>query len=120
MLGQRLRKLRNLHGMSQPKLAAELSKRLGYKLSGDAVGSYERGERKISNDILEGLADIFNCSLDYLVGRSDVEEIQDDEFTTAITAMFRAQQALSSEEKKRLISVLKAGWPELFKEGIGR
>lgn len=116
MLGQRLRNLRTLHGMSQHKLADELSKRIGKELSGDAIGSYERGERRITNDILEGLADIFNCSIDYLVGRSDVEEIQDDEFTTAIAAMFRAQQVLSPDEKRRLFSVLKAGWPDLFKE----
>ncbi|HHV35914.1 MAG TPA: helix-turn-helix transcriptional regulator [Syntrophomonadaceae bacterium] len=115
MLGQRLRNLRTLHGMSQHKLADELSKRIGKELSGDAIGSYERGERRITNDILEGLADIFNCSIDYLVGRSDVEEIQDDEFTTAIAAMFRAQQTLSSEEKKRLVTVLRAGWPDLFR-----
>jgi transcriptional regulator with XRE-family HTH domain len=116
MLGERLRNMRTLHNMSQQALANELSKRLGKKISADAIGSYERGERRITNDILEGLADIFNCSIDYLVGRSDVEEIQDDEFTTAIAAMFRAQQVLSPDEKRRLFSVLKAGWPDLFKE----
>lgn len=35
---------------------------------------YERGEREPSMSTLIALADYFNVSLDYLVGRSDVKE----------------------------------------------
>ena len=117
MLGKRIKNLRTLYGMSQRKLADELSKRIGRELSGDAVGLYEREERRVTSDVLEALADIFNCSIDYLVGRSDIEGVADnDEFAAAIAAMFRAQKTLSPEEKVRLIKVLKAGWPDLFKD----
>ncbi|MCL2851839.1 MAG: helix-turn-helix domain-containing protein [Defluviitaleaceae bacterium] len=35
---------------------------------------YERGERKPDSDIIERLADYFDVSIDYLVGRSDNPE----------------------------------------------
>ncbi|HHW29980.1 MAG TPA: helix-turn-helix transcriptional regulator [Syntrophomonadaceae bacterium] len=115
MLGERIRNLRKMKGMSQKDLAHELSKKLGRIISQDSVGTYERGSRGVPPDILAALADILNCSVDYLVGRSDLDiDLEKDAFTTAIAAMFRAQKTLSPEEKRRLISVLKAGWPDLF------
>jgi len=116
MLGKRLRSLREANGMTQPELAAELSKRLGRKFSGGAVGSWECERRKVTNDILNELADIFGCSTDYLMGRSETKEIQEDDLTSAIAGMFRAQKSLSEGEKKRLVTVLRAGWPELFEK----
>jgi len=117
MLGERIRNLRKMKGMSQKDLAHELSKKLGRIISQDSVGTYERGSRGVPPDILAALADILNCSVDYLVGRSDIEGVADnDEFAAAIAAMFRAQKTLSPEEKVRLMKVLKAGWPDLFKD----
>ena len=49
----------------------------------DAIGvsvmgcyRYEKGDRQPTADTLIKLADFFNVSLDYLVGRSNVPEIQ--------------------------------------------
>ena len=36
---------------------------------------YERGERPLPLDYAVKLADLYNVSLDYLVGRSDVPEV---------------------------------------------
>ena len=55
--------LRTNKGLSQAKLAQEL------KLSPGLIGMYENGSRKPSVEAQEAIADYFNVSLDYLMGR---------------------------------------------------
>ena len=47
----------------------ELSSKLG--LHRDVYSRYERGIRDFPIDILIKLADLYQCSVDYLVGRTD-------------------------------------------------
>lgn len=65
--GDRLRSLRARMGMSQLEFAKQV------KLSKSAVNMYERGEREPSFEVLEKIADYFNVDIDYLLGKSDVE-----------------------------------------------
>ncbi|MCR5781351.1 MAG: helix-turn-helix domain-containing protein, partial [Clostridia bacterium] len=65
--GDRLKLLRNEKGLSQQKLA----ERIG--MSKSSVNMYERGEREPGLEILETLADIFNCDIEYLLGASDIK-----------------------------------------------
>ncbi|MCS5697148.1 helix-turn-helix domain-containing protein [Desulfofundulus thermocisternus] len=62
----RLRYLREQHGLSTQKLADAL----GLKSKG-AVTQFEKAVISPSVDTLVALADFFDVSLDYLVGRSD-------------------------------------------------
>lgn len=39
----------------------------------DVYSRYERGTRTIPIDVLIQLADIYNCSIDYLVGRTNIK-----------------------------------------------
>lgn len=65
---ERLKELREGSGLSQLRLSelAEISFR--------AYRYYEYGEREPTVSVLIKLADIFNCSLDYLVGRSEMSK----------------------------------------------
>ncbi len=63
---QRLKYLREHHGLSQNQLAAEIKK------SRSLICMYESGERTPPYETQELLADFFNVGLDYLMGRSDV------------------------------------------------
>lgn len=65
----RLMELRKAKNLSQKQLALELN------LSETGIQNYENGRRKPAYDILIALADYFNVSLDYLVGRTDNPEI---------------------------------------------
>lgn len=65
MFGKRLRYLRQQKGLKQK----ELSKIL--ELSERAVGNYETDYRFPSQDILNKIADYFEVSIDYLLGRTD-------------------------------------------------
>lgn len=61
-LGENIKILREQHGITQQKLADLLS------LSRPTVSQIEIGERKLSADELIKLADIFNISVEYLLG----------------------------------------------------
>ena len=62
---ERLVQLRKSHGLTQKQLASDM------QLSELAIQHYEAQRRKPAFDILIALADYFDVSLDYLVGRSD-------------------------------------------------
>lgn len=65
----RLAELRKAKNLSQKQLAATLH------LSETGIQNYENGRRKPACDILIALADFFDVSIDYLVGRTDNPEI---------------------------------------------
>jgi transcriptional regulator with XRE-family HTH domain len=66
MIGQRIRELRAQQDMSQAALARALG------ASANAINYIELGSTRAPHiDRLIAIADLFNVSLDYLVGRSD-------------------------------------------------
>ncbi len=58
--------LRTSHNLSQ----AELAKIVGFSYS-SAIGDIERGRRTTPIDKIVALADYFEISVDYLIGRTD-------------------------------------------------
>lgn len=63
-LGTHLKSLRKSRGITQKQLAQAIG------ASERGIQQYELGERKPAYDMLIALADYFDVSLDYLVGRS--------------------------------------------------
>ena len=61
----RILELRKGQGLTQKQLADSTN------LSAMGIRSYEARRRQPAHDALVSLADFFNVSLDYLVGRSD-------------------------------------------------
>ncbi len=61
----RLSALRKAHNLTLQQLGDAIS------LTKSAVGNLEHNRKKPSLDIVCALADYFNVSIDYLVGRSD-------------------------------------------------
>ena len=62
---RRIRDLREDHDLTQRRLAAMLG------ISQPQYNRYEQGYRDIPTDLLLKLADIFNTSTDYLLGRTN-------------------------------------------------
>jgi transcriptional regulator with XRE-family HTH domain len=62
----RLRELRDKHKMTQQEVAEYL------QLSSDAYSLYELGKRQMNYQTMCLLADYYNISVDYLLGRSDI------------------------------------------------
>ncbi len=65
----KLREIRKKYGISQLKLALELN------TSQNTISRYETGDREPGITELIKIADYFNVSIDYLVGRTDKPEI---------------------------------------------
>lgn len=62
----RIKKLREENNWSQNDLA----KKMNCAIS--SIAMYEKGDRKPSLEVLVKLSEIFNCSIDYLLGKSDI------------------------------------------------
>ncbi len=66
-LGQHITKLRKQKKLSQN----DLGKKVG--TSGDIIGRYERDEVKPSIEVAAKIADVLEVSLDFLIGKVDME-----------------------------------------------
>ena len=75
ILGKRIESERIRLGLNQ----IELAKRLNLSSSA-SISQYESGDRIPSDDIKLKMCELFNCSLDYLMGKSDIRnpEIEED------------------------------------------
>ena len=68
IFGERLKQLRTNKNLMQKSVAVDL------ELSPRAYQSYELGEREANYENIVKLADYFDVSTDYLLGRSDNPE----------------------------------------------
>lgn len=66
----RLKEIRKSKGISQIKLAMDLN------TSQNTISRYETGEREPGINELIKIADYFNVSVDYLLGRTDNPNMQ--------------------------------------------
>lgn len=66
ILGKRIKKLREKNNLNQ----LELSKILN--ISNTTLSQYEAGNRTPNDEIKEKVADYFNVSVDYLLGRTEI------------------------------------------------
>ena len=75
ILGKRIELERTRLGLNQIELAKKLN------LSSSAsISQYEKGDRVPSDDIKIKMTEIFNCSLDYLLGKSDIRNPEEIKF----------------------------------------
>ena len=69
---KRLEELRTLKGLSQKKLAQELG------ITQQSICKYENGQGEPTIHALIGIAEYFNVSVDYLIGKSNKKGIETD------------------------------------------
>ncbi len=77
LLGDRIKRLREDTGLNQLELAKILN------ISNTTLSQYESGQRTPSDDIKIVIADYFNVSLDYLLGRINVKNPYEPETIAA-------------------------------------
>ena len=66
----KLKELRKSRGITQVRLSIELN------MSQNTVSRYESGKREAGYKELIAIADYFNVSIDYLLGRTDIPEMK--------------------------------------------
>lgn len=69
--GKRLKTLRTDKNLKQSELADIL------ELSTSTIGMYEQGRRYADLDTLKKIAEYFDVSVDYLIGRTDIKKFED-------------------------------------------
>lgn len=69
--GKRLKTLRTEKNLKQSELADIL------ELSTSTIGMYEQGRRYADLDTLKKIAEYFDVSVDYLIGRTDIKKFED-------------------------------------------
>ena len=79
----RLKQLRAAQGLSQAKLGEMLN------CTDVTVSGYETGQRDIDSATICKLCEIFGCSADYLLGRSDLPTDRPSEEEQALILAFR-------------------------------
>ena len=87
-IGDRIKSLRESEGLTQIQLSKKLN------ISNTTLSQYESGVRVPSDEIKTKIAIIFDVSLDYLMGRTDIR-----------TTMSKSGQQLTEEQKAVLLSV---------------
>lgn len=97
MFQDRLRKLRKERNLSQDDLGQSLN------LGGRTIGNYESGERLPALDTLVKLADFYEVSIDYLLGRTDNRRLNS---TTSEMSIFENLPPEAYEELKILLEFL--------------
>ena len=65
--GERLRELREFKNLNQPELAKTVS------VAKQTVSNWENDNRFPDKDMLIKLADFFDVTIDYLIGRTDIK-----------------------------------------------
>lgn len=75
-LGERLKELRG--DLSQSKLVKDFTNRTNTTLTAQSLGRYENETRKPDSEMLIALSKYYGVSADYLLGLSDVKEINAD------------------------------------------
>lgn len=90
----RLKKLREQKKLNQTELANLL------EVSNGSISKWERGDRQPDYETLEKIADTFNVTIDYLLGRSDIKYKSGDSQMNFSTP----QEALSFILKQEMVA----------------
>lgn len=93
----RIKQLREEQKLTQQELADKL------KCSKSIIGLYESEIRKPSLEVLVKLSEIFNCSIDYILCKTDIRNIE-DEFKFAY---HKEIEGLTEEEIKEALEFYK-------------
>jgi len=116
-IGQKIARLRERKGLSQPELADKLG------VSQSSVAMWESGKRNISNKDLIKLAMFFNISIDYLFGINqtpdwatqkdtvDFRNFLDDNMAGGMT--FDGENLTEEENEKVKIAMTQIFWDKL-------
>lgn len=101
----RIKFLREELNMTQQELADKLD---GAK---STIAMYEKGNRKPSMEVLIKLSEIFHCSIDYLLCKSDIrnpQQINLDEMDIAFASGIRGLNKQNQETLKNIMEGLLA------------
>ena len=99
---ERLRYLRKLHALSMKELGSLLG------LAESTISLYEKGKRQPDNETLVKIAEYFNVSVDYLLGRENEKTPPAAELTEDERELLNNFRALNPTMRKYALEIIKA------------
>ncbi len=75
-------------------------------ISSGVISTWKKEGYCPSGEMLIKVADYFNCSIDYLVGRSDCMKVQKSDFSYEELRMLEKFRILSNENQDELLHIL--------------
>lgn len=104
-LGSKLKKLREEKGFTLEYVANRLN------TTKTSIGRYEKNVREPKSEIINSLADFYDVSTDYLLGRTDIKNIEkqneNNEESLEVLEVFKDYKSLSEENKQIIIQLMK-------------
>jgi len=97
MLGSNLKRLRNRYNYTQQQVADKIG------VTRPAYTAYEKGTRNPDSSMLSKLADVFDVSIDELLGREPKQHDPSDDFDAFMFEDKEAFDALPDDVKQELI-----------------
>lgn len=97
MLSSNLKKLRNRYNYTQQQVADKIG------VTRPAYTAYEKGTRNPDSSMLSKLADVFDVSIDELLGREPKQHDPSDDFDAFMFEDKEAFDALPEDVKQELI-----------------
>ena len=101
MFGDIFKELRLEKKLSQEKIAEDL------EISQPLIAKWESHQSTPSPEMLDYIADYFNVSVDYLIGRSKYKNLEADN-SELDNVLFSKAKDLTDDEKKTIINVINA------------
>lgn len=134
MLNEKLKEIRNIRQITQRELAKML------KVSPSTIAMYETGQRAPDPEMLKRIAEYFNVSLDWLMGRINIIDSvvpseysrmhkltkrdlnQYDDFTKQANAFFMNDEVAEADKEKLFRDMTELFWKskEINKQKYGR
>lgn len=102
MVGNRIKALREELNLKQD----ELAKKIG--VSPSAIGMYERNLREANDDIKLKMCNLFNCSMDYLTGKSDIRNPEKIDIDDVDVSFLTGVKGLNDTNKMIIQNTLEA------------
>ena len=100
--GERLKYLRKEKQLTVEELASKLGS------AKSTISRYENNLRDPKRDFLEILSNFFDVSVDYLLGKSDIKNVEkQNEHEEKVLQVFEEYKNLSEENKEIIIQLIK-------------
>lgn len=96
MLNIKIKELRNQSGLTQAGLAKKLN------VSQQTIGSWEVGRAEPNSDALNRLADLFNVTTDYLLGRNQTPEWAAKEDSLELDKILESNVGMAYGDEKEI------------------
>ncbi len=97
----RIKELRIKKGLFQKDLASEL------QVAQNTLSYWEKGKFQPDNEMLQKIADFFNVSVDYILGRTDEPFSVNQQLSGLDFALYGETKDLTDEEKQDILDYVR-------------